>query len=73
MKPITFCASFPPTQSAIKRGSDGMRITLDIPESDVPAALGLLAMMSCALCVTIQEVDVKATKIMGKRSKLETE
>ena len=37
-----FVAFFPPIQSAIKRGGDGMRITLDIPETEVGNALKLL-------------------------------
>lgn len=41
---IKFDASFPPIQSAIKRHGtgDGMRIQLDIPESDYERAKPLL-------------------------------
>ena len=54
MDAITFRASFPPIQSAIQRGQDGMRIKLDIPESDVGLAAALLALQSTRLRVTIE-------------------
>lgn len=44
-KVVEFRASFPPIQSAIKiAGDGGARIQLDIPESDIENAQGLLAM-----------------------------
>ncbi len=54
-----FIAYFPPIQSAIKRGADGMRITLDIPETEVVNALKLLAWTKpdCPLRVTIEPVQ----------------
>lgn len=51
--PITFLASFPPIQSAIKRGNDGMRIQLDIPESEVVNAIPLLALQNVTLRITV--------------------
>lgn len=51
---IAFLASFPPIQSAIKVGSDGMRIQLDIPETEVPNAIDLLAMRGKVLRVTVE-------------------
>lgn len=56
----TFLASFPPIQSAIKTsgGGDGMRIQLDIPESEMGNALNLLTMRGKILRITIQ-VDCK--------------
>ena len=54
MTVVTFLASFPPIQSAIKRGNDGMRIQLDIPESEMVNAVELLAMMNVVLKVTIE-------------------
>lgn len=51
---ITFLASFPPIQSAIKVGSDGMRIQFDIPESEVPNAVDLLAIRGKVLRVTVE-------------------
>ena len=55
-EPITFRASFPPIQSAIKRSgnNDGLRIQLDIPESDVPQAVMLLAMVQERLLITVE-------------------
>jgi hypothetical protein len=51
---ITFLASFPPIQSAIKIGDAGMRIQLDVPESEMPAAVKLIAMRDAVLRVTIE-------------------
>ena len=50
-----FRASFPPIQSAIKRSGagDGMRIQLDIPESDVMDAIALQALVQERLLVTV--------------------
>jgi len=52
---ITFNASFPAIQSAIKVTGDGggMRIQLDIPESDLLNALHLLALRETVFTVTI--------------------
>lgn len=57
--PITFLASFPPIQSAIKTGRDGARIQLDIPASELPAIVRLMALVTLetVLKVTIQ-VDI---------------
>ncbi|RYX84186.1 hypothetical protein EON83_10850 [bacterium] len=54
----TFLASFPPIQGAIKRdgGGNGMRIQLDIPETELGNAIWLQAWTGCVLRVTI-EVD----------------
>lgn len=54
-KPITFLASFPPIQSAIKVGQDGARIQLDIPETELPAIARLLLMRGRILKVTIED------------------
>lgn len=56
--PISFLASFPPIQSAIKRDGSGggMRIQLDIPESEMSSAVMLLALTQERLRVTV-EVD----------------
>lgn len=51
---VTFLASFPDIQSAIKVGRDGMRIQLDIPESEMWAAVKLLAWREVVLRVTIK-------------------
>ena len=51
----TFRATFPPIQSAIKIYGDetGMRIQLDIPESDMAQAVKLLTMRGKVLQVTV--------------------
>lgn len=52
----TFLASFPPIQSAFKRhgGGDGMRIQLDIPESELHNALVLQQWTRRPLRVTVE-------------------
>jgi hypothetical protein len=52
----TFLACLPDIQSAIKIGSDGMRIQLDIPETEKPKAVPLIAMTHKVLEVTIREL-----------------
>lgn len=56
---ITFHASFPAIQSAIKvtGTGDGMRIQFDIPESEMPAALGLLAFRQMMMRITVDPVS----------------
>lgn len=55
---IKFKASFPPIQSAIKIGQDGMRIQFDIPESEISNAVELLACRNAILNVTV-EIETK--------------
>ena len=52
----TFRAAFPPIQTAIKvHGSgDGMRIQLEIPESEMAEAVKLLAWRQRVLVVTVE-------------------
>ena len=57
---ITFLASFPAIQSAILIGDDGMRISLHIPEVEVPNAVGLIAMRDRRLRVTVEVVEDSA-------------
>ena len=62
----TFLASFPQIQSAIKThgGGDGMRIQLDIPESEMANALELLTMRQAVLKVTVEvEKDRKGDSL----------
>lgn len=60
MSSITFNASFPPIQSAIKiSGSDGARIQLDIPQTDMEAVAALLGLTGCRLKVTVGVVADK--------------
>lgn len=56
-EPITFMASFPAIQAAIKVGDDGMRIQLHIPESEMENALWLIAMREKRLKVTVEIAD----------------
>lgn len=54
----TFQASFPPIQSAIKISGDGdgMRLQLDVPESEMGEAVSVLAWRKSGLLVTIEPV-----------------
>ena len=56
---VTFLAAFPPIQSAIKitGAGDGMRIQLDIPESEMANAIELLAWRQRVLKVTVELED----------------
>ncbi len=53
---IEFTASIPPIQSAINTGSDGMRIKLDIPETDISQAIRLITLRGKAFKVTVEEI-----------------
>jgi hypothetical protein len=57
----TFRASIPPIMSGIKTGSDGMRLQLDIPETDMPEAVKLLAMRGKRLVVTVEVMQDNGT------------
>lgn len=52
----TFLACLPDIQSAIKIGSDGMRIQLDIPETEKPKAIPVIGMTHKILEITIREL-----------------
>lgn len=56
VNPIVFKASFPPIQTAIRRDGSGggMRISLDIPETEMKAAIGLLALVQERLMITVE-------------------
>lgn len=60
-----FLASFPAIQSAIKvdGAGNGMRVQLDIPESEMGEALKLLMWRECVLKVVIEP-----ERQMGMRS-----
>jgi hypothetical protein len=62
---VQFLASFPPIQSAIKIGQDGMRIQLDIPETEMENAIALIALRDVVLRVA---VEVDDAQIVGGRS-----
>jgi hypothetical protein len=65
-------ASFPPIQSAIKVSGtgDGMRIQLDIPETEMGNAAMLLAWRQCRLQVTVEALfdDTTAQSMTAKQS-----
>lgn len=68
----TFLAAFPPIQSAIKvyGDSQGMRVQLDIPESDMAEALKILPWRGQILMVTIVPVDEDGGRIQGQSRKI---
>jgi len=49
-----FRAAFPSIQSALKIGPDGMRVQLDIPESEMAEAVKLLQWRERVLIVTVE-------------------
>ena len=71
MDEIEFRASFPPIQSAIKRSGagDGLRIQLDIPESDVPEAVALMALTQERLLVRISVIREDDDKEKRRKTK----
>ncbi len=54
VEPVVFIATFPPIQSAIKIGQDGMRIQLDVPENQLGNAIELLAWRDRILEISIK-------------------
>jgi hypothetical protein len=50
---ITFLCSFPDIQGQLKVGRDGMRIALDVPESELSQALRLVLWRSKVLRITV--------------------
>jgi len=64
---VTFRASFPPILSAIRMAGDGgMRIMLDIPESDMAEAIQLLAWRQKVLVVTVETERGRAEDEKGR-------
>jgi hypothetical protein len=53
-EPVRFLASFPQVLAALKIGQDGMRIQLDIPESEMDQARRLLDMRGQVLVITVE-------------------
>lgn len=51
---LKFLANFPGNQTDIKIGKDGMRITLYVPLTEMPAALPLIKMQECVLSLTVE-------------------
>lgn len=50
---VTFLCSMPDVLSQLKIGKDGMRIQLDVPESELANALPLVKWRDCVLRVTV--------------------
>jgi hypothetical protein len=68
-EPITFRAAFPAIQSAIKVGDAGMRIQLDVPESEMAQAVRLITMRDMVLRVTVEaENSGSRNRTPGRRS-----
>ena len=65
--PITFTAAFPAIASAIIVSGDGngLRLKLDVPETDLLAALHTLALRQTAFQVTITPLDDDASSTIG--------
>jgi hypothetical protein len=66
-EPIIFRAAFPAIQSAIKVGDAGMRIQLDVPESEMAQAVRLITLRDVVLRVTVEADDTQ--KRNGRKSK----
>jgi hypothetical protein len=64
-EPITFLATIRPIQSALSvhGGGDGARLTLDIPETELPAIARLLMARGVRLRVC---VEVLADEVIGQ-------
>lgn len=76
--PAIFLASFPAIQSAIKisGNGDGMRLQIDVPESEMAEAVKVLAWRECAIKITISPVEKntrndkrEAAEIINRASK----
>mgnify|MGYP001585034030 CR=1 FL=1 len=50
---ITFLAAFPDVQGQLKIGRDGLRLVLEVPESEIAAALRLVLWRDRVLCITV--------------------
>mgnify|MGYP001616955387 CR=1 FL=1 len=66
---ISFLATFPMIQTAIKvDGSGGMRIQLDIPETQMANAVRLLALRQCIIQVTVEKYEQTQANSGGDRT-----
>lgn len=54
-KRLRFVCQLADVMHPVKVGRDGVRVTLDVPLTEMPKALPLLAMTECALDVTVEE------------------
>ena len=65
-----FFAVLPDIQSAIKIGSDGMRIQFDVPETEKAKAIPLIGMNHRILEITVRELsqtEVQALSLNGTK------
>ena len=69
-QPVTFLASLPDIQSAIKVGTDSMRVQFDIPETEKANAVPLLALFGVVLRVTIEPLINSKDQQSAKRQAL---
>lgn len=67
MQAIKFIATFADIQGAIKFNRDGMRITLDIPETETTEVVKLLALRDVVLDVSINIEQPKETGKNGDK------
>lgn len=71
-EPLTFLASIPPTDGALKaHGDGGFRLVLDIPDSEAPAFVRLLLYRQQVLQVTIQAQGKRIAKPKRGRKKID--
>jgi hypothetical protein len=54
IEPVVFLASMPQLQSQMRIGTDGMRIWLDVPESELASALKLVLWRDKVLRITVE-------------------
>jgi len=65
-EPVSFLATFPLIQSAIKvAGDGGARVQLDIPESELPAIARLLMLRGVVLRVIVEPEQVQESSTHG--------
>jgi len=71
---VAFLASFPPIQSAIKIGQDGMRLQLDVPEREMANAVEVLTLRGEVLRVTIEkQTETNGEPELATRQKRKSE
>lgn len=63
-EPVTFEATIRPIQSAlsVSGNNDGARLTLDIPETELPAIARLLLMRGQVLRVTVEAAPARGER-----------
>lgn len=69
MAKISFLASLPDIQGAIRFGGDGCRIQLDVPESESQNAVALIALKKTVLRVTVEVDGARQPEAPAKKEK----